>query len=60
MKRMAAAATIDLKSKKEVELFRKAASAYTKKATVSKEAARKELVNLGIYTSSGRLTKNYK
>jgi len=60
MKRTTTAATIDPNSKKGVESFRRAASAYTKKATVSKRQALKALVSLGVYTSSGKLTKNYK
>ena len=40
--------------------FRKAAATYTRRATVSKAAARETLIDLGIYTPSGKLSKNYK
>ena len=44
----------------DVERFRRAADAYGKRHTRSKWAARKKLVELGIYTRSGKLTNNYK
>lgn len=44
---------------KDVERFRKVADAYTARVTKSKESARKALVDLGIHTKSGKLTKNY-
>lgn len=43
-----------------VEMFRKAAEEFTKKATRSVEAARAVLVAEGIHTKSGKLTKNYR
>ena len=39
--------------------FMKAARAYDKRVNRSKRAARAEMVRLGIYTKTGRLTKNY-
>ncbi len=49
----------DVNTPEAVEVFRKAAEAFTKRATKSKESARKVLVAEGIYTKSGRLTKHY-
>jgi hypothetical protein len=54
------ALTAAVQTKKDVASFRKAASAYTKKVTATKSAARKELITLGIYTRSGKLTKHYR
>jgi hypothetical protein len=48
-----------LNSRKAVERFRKAAEAFTTRAIKSKAAARKVLVDEGIYTKSGKLTKRY-
>lgn len=45
--------------KDEVERFRKAAEAFGKKATRTPQTALDTLVKMGIYTKSGRLTKNY-
>jgi hypothetical protein len=50
----------DLNSLEAVEHFRKAAAEFMKKAGRSKESALKALVESGIYTKSGRLTKNYR
>ena len=50
----------DLSSAEAVERFRKAAARFTKKATRSKASAIKVLVESGIYTKSGKLTKNYR
>jgi hypothetical protein len=50
----------DLSSPEAVERFREAAAEFTKEATRSKESARKALVEAGIYTKSGKLTKNYR
>lgn len=41
------------------ERMKKALDEYTKKITVSPEAARKALVRAGIYTKAGNLTKHY-
>lgn len=46
-------------AKDEVERFRKAAEAYSKRVLRSRETARKALVELGIYTKSGKLTRHY-
>jgi len=40
--------------------FKRAAKAFTRKATQSPETALAVLVEAGIYTRSGRLTKNYR
>jgi hypothetical protein len=40
--------------------FKRAARAFTKKATQSPEHALAVLVEMGIYTPTGRLTKNYR
>jgi hypothetical protein len=40
--------------------FRKAARAFTKRATASPEAALAVLVKEGILTKSGKLSKNYR
>lgn len=48
------------KSSAEVRTFAKAAKTFSGKATVSKGAARKTLVDLGISTKAGKLTKRYR
>jgi hypothetical protein len=48
-----------LSSPEAVERFRKAAKAFTTCSTKSQAAARKVLVDEGIYTKSGKLTKRY-
>ncbi len=50
----------DLSSREAVERFRVSAAEFTKKGTRSKESAMKVLVGSGIYTKSGKLTKNYR
>jgi hypothetical protein len=50
---------LELTSPEAVERFRKAAKAFTTRATKSQATARKVLVNEGIYTKSGKLTKRY-
>lgn len=50
----------DLNSPEAVEHFRKAVAEFTKKAMRSKQAAMKVLVESGIYTKSGKLSKNYR
>jgi hypothetical protein len=40
--------------------FKRAAKAFTRKATQSPEHALAVLVEAGIYTPTGRLTKNYR
>ena len=44
----------------DAERFRKAAAKYTVKATRTRDSARKKLIDLGIYTKSGRLSKHYR
>ena len=50
----------DLNSREAVEHFRKAAAEFMEKFGRSKESAMKVLVEAGIYTKSGKLTKNYR
>jgi hypothetical protein len=50
---------VELNTRQAVERFRKAAEAFTARAIKSKAAARKVLVDEGIYTKSGKLTKRY-
>jgi hypothetical protein len=47
-------------SDKELEEFRRAAEEFTRKATVSPEAARRVLVEEGIYKPNGELADEYK
>jgi hypothetical protein len=49
----------ELTSTEAVERFRKAAKAFTTRSIKSQAAARKVLVDEGIYTKSGKLTKRY-
>jgi hypothetical protein len=55
-----AAQFADLSDPRVVDPFRKAAKEFTAKAVKSKAAAMKTLVAEGIYTKSGKLTKNYR
>jgi hypothetical protein len=48
------------RSSAEVKTFAKAAKTFSGKATISKSAARKTLIDLGINTKAGRLTKRYR
>ncbi len=50
----------DLNSREAVERFREASAEFMKKAMRSRESAMKVLVEAGIYTKSGKLTKNYR
>jgi len=50
---------VDLSSRSSVERFRQVAKAFTVQATQSKQKARTILISEGIYTKSGRLSKNY-
>jgi hypothetical protein len=59
-KRAATPAPTDLSSREAVEHFRKAAAEFMKKATRSRKSAMKALVESGIYTKSGKLSKNYR
>jgi len=59
-KRAATPGPTDLNTREAVEHFRKAAEEFMKKATRSKESAMKVLVESGIYTKSGKLSKNYR
>jgi hypothetical protein len=49
----------DLSSQGIVDQFRRAAKQLTDKATATPDTARELLVSEGIYTKSGRLSKNY-
>jgi len=59
-KRAATTVPADLSTREAVERFRKGAEEFTRKATRSKESAMKVLVESGIYTESGKLSKNYR
>jgi hypothetical protein len=52
-------AHLDLNTPEGAERFRKAADAFDRRACRSKESALKVLVDEGIYTKSGKLTKRY-
>lgn len=47
-------------SSADVKTFAKAAKTFSGKATVSKSAAQKTLIDLGINTKAGKLTKRYR
>jgi hypothetical protein len=51
---------IDLNTPEGVEMFRKAVAAFTKRRLRTREMARQTLIAEGIYTKSGRLSKNYR
>ncbi len=53
-------AVLDMSSPEAAERFRKAAEAFTKRITRTRETARAALIAEGIYTKSGRLSKNYR
>jgi hypothetical protein len=53
-------ATIDTGRREALVRFRKAAKAFTTRATQSRETARQVLISEGIYTKSGKLAKNYR
>jgi hypothetical protein len=57
--RTRAVSKLVLNSPDAVERFRVAAAAFTTRVTKSKASARKVLVSEGIYTKSGKLTKQY-
>lgn len=44
----------------DVRTFAKAAKTFSGKATITKGAARKTLIDLGISTKAGKLTKRYR
>ncbi len=56
----ATAARTTVNTTKDATRFSKAAANFAKKATASKKVAHRTLVGLGIYTVSGKLSKNYK
>jgi hypothetical protein len=51
---------LDPRSASFTREFKLAAKAFTRKATQSPEKALAVLVEMGIYTPTGRLTKNYR
>lgn len=53
-------AQFDMNSPEALERFRKAAKAFTARAVKSRASAIKVLVDEGIYTKSGKLTKRYR
>jgi hypothetical protein len=58
--RAEAAASLELTSPEAIERFREAARVFTTRATKSRAEARRILVEEGIYTKSGKLTKRYR
>jgi hypothetical protein len=50
----------DIGSREALHRFRKAARLFTTQATKSRETALETLVSEGIYTKSGRVSKNYR
>jgi hypothetical protein len=58
-RRTVAPVSIDFNSPEALERFREAAKAFTKRATRTRASARKVLIDEGIYTRSGKLTKHY-
>jgi len=52
--------TADLSSPQAIERFRKAAKAFAARTTKSRASALQVLVDEGIYTKSGKLTKRYR
>jgi hypothetical protein len=50
----------DLSSPQAVARFRKAAKAFTARATKSQAIARQVLIQEGIHTNSGKLAKRYR
>ena len=55
-----AGAVADIGSREALDRFRKAAEAFTARATQSRETARQLLISEGIYTKSGKLAGNYR
>jgi hypothetical protein len=53
-------AKLDLRNPDYAKNFKAAAKAFSKKAEKSPEYAMAVLVEAGIYTPTGRLTKNYR
>lgn len=52
--------SLDLASPQALKRFRLAAKAFTLKVSKSEASARKVLIDEGIYTKSGKLTKRYR
>ena len=50
---------LDLNTPQAVELFRKAAKAFTARAIKSQATARQVSIDEGIHTKSGKLTRRY-
>jgi hypothetical protein len=59
-KPVAAPKFTDLNTAEAVEHFRKVVAEFGKKHTRSRAAARKVLIETGIWDKSGRLTKTYR
>jgi len=57
---MQSSATADLNTPQAIERFRKAAKAFTARTTKSRASALQVLVDEGIYTKSGKLTRRYR
>lgn len=58
--RMPRKSSATVSTSRAVKEFRTAAKGYSAKATKSKKAAQAVLVELGIHTPKGKLTKKYK
>jgi|GEM_PF-2423317 len=58
--RNGSAPKLDPRSDSFTREFKRAAQAFTRKATQSPEHALAVLVEMGIYTPAGKLTKNYR
>jgi len=59
-KKNGVARDVDIGSRDALDRFRKAAKAFTARATQSRETARQVLISEGIYTKSGKLAKSYR
>lgn len=53
-------ASVDLSTPQAIERFRKAAKAFNARTTKSRASALQVLVDEGIYTKTGKLTKRYR
>ena len=47
-------------SEEDVDRFKKSAKTYAGKVTASQQSARRALINIGISTATGKLTKRYR
>lgn len=47
-------------NQKDADKFCRDSAEFTKRVTKTKESARQALIDLGIYTKDGKLTKHYR